>query len=900
MAGCFAVSAWAQDRGTKLMRIDADSLIENSSRYKIAPFKKPLRKKVGLALSGGGARGLSQVGVLKALEEKNIPVDCIAGTSMGAIVGGLFAAGYSAADLYEIIKTLEWNELTSFQNAARRQDLFLEQKRVRDRAALTLQFSGLKLIIPKSLSSAQNLTQTLDVLCMSSVYHAKNSAFKSLPIPFKAITTDLVSGKRIVLESGSLSESMRASAAVPLLFAPIEIGDWQLVDGGLLSNIPVDVARSSGAEYVVAVSTVSGLYQSPQEIDLPWKAADQVVGIMMQEPNKFQLSQASRVIAPKLDGCDATDFSNIDSLVTAGYIAGIAVADSIAAEIALPQQNDRDVRGYKKNIVGIETAPTAFQSRIARLVDTTAFVKQTLAALLTTDFFLDAYAELDTVEKSITYRLEKTPAFSAVAVKGATQLSDEVIKRVFTKELGNGYTNAVGTKKLEDVIRLYRKRGFCLAKLTRVEVARDTLFIEIDEGKLNAVDVRQSRGWTQKFVIERELAIDTATTLTVQRAESSMFGLYNTGIFNRVSMWLENSDDSLRRARAEMVVKLDERFFELLRIGFRFDDVYVGQALIDFRNENFLGTASELGVSVSAGQRNITAQTEFRANRLWNTYLTFYAKAFFEQRGLFLFDTKFSEPNVLPERVVTGEYRQRFFGASVAIGGQLYRDGTATLELTRQLMETTPISITVPTEQLWTTTLRARLTIDTRNAPIEATQGNYTNIYYDYSPTFLGNAIGFSKLGFTHEINATFGAGLTGRLKFNAGFADNLTPFNQQFSLGGIGASFSVPFYGLRFDELRGRQLLTAGGELEFLLPIQLVTPTSISLNYNVGNIWAFSSDVKFQDFLHGIGIELLLKTPIGAARTAAASAFKFGEFNRTTFLQLAPPVFYIAIGYEF
>jgi outer membrane protein assembly factor BamA len=118
--------------------------------------------------------------------------------------------------------------------------------------------------------------------------------------------------------------------------------------------------------------------------------------------------------------------------------------------------------------------------------------------------------------------------------------------------------------------------------------------------------------------------------------------------------------------------------------------------------------------------------------------------------------------------------------------------------------------------------------------------------------------------------------------------------------LGGIGSQFSTVFYGLRFDEFRGRQLIVVGLEAQAPLPIQLVVPTFFSLHYNVGNIWPFVSDVKLRDFLHGIGIELSLKTPIGLARLATAISFRFGEVERTTFVQTAPPVYYFSLGYEF
>jgi len=133
----------------------------------------------------------------------------------------------------------------------------------------------------------------------------------------------------------------------------------------------------------------------------------------------------------------------------------------------------------------------------------------------------------------------------------------------------------------------------------------------------------------------------------------------------------------------------------------------------------------------------------------------------------------------------------------------------------------------------------------------------------------------------------------------NVGFADNLTPFTEQFSLGGIGASFSIPFYGFRFDDFRGRQVVVAGYDVEFPLPVQLVVPTLINVHYNLGNIWTQSSRITLRDFTHGVGAELVLKTPLGAARFAIAKAFRFGVPTDPALIKFAPTVYYFVFGYD-
>ncbi|MBI3786869.1 MAG: patatin-like phospholipase family protein, partial [Ignavibacteriales bacterium] len=258
------------ERVTKIIQ---PAFSESASRIpNILPYKILKRPKVALVLSGGGARGVAAIGVLKALEKLEIPVDFIAGTSVGSIVGGLYASGYSTQQLQRMVDTTNWNEVLSFNDDARRSDLFLDQKQAKDRSILTVRFEKLQPIIPQSFSTGQRLTNFLNLLALQGIYHP-NPSFDNLRIPFRAVTTDLVSGKMIVIDKGDLAEAMRASMSVPLLFSPVARDDsTRLLDGGLISNIPVDVARDWGADIVIAVDVTSPL-RPAANLGAPWEIA---------------------------------------------------------------------------------------------------------------------------------------------------------------------------------------------------------------------------------------------------------------------------------------------------------------------------------------------------------------------------------------------------------------------------------------------------------------------------------------------------------------------------------------------------------------------------------------------------------------------------------------------------
>jgi NTE family protein len=283
------------------------------------------RPRVGLALSGGGARALAQLGVLRALEDNGIPIDFIAGTSMGSVIGGLYAAGYTARQLEEIIKNIPWGEL--MVDTPPRNTLFIAQKAERDRSYLQIRFNGWKPYIPPALTPGQKLITILTDLTMRANYRA-SSNFDNLRVPFRAIATDLYSGREIVIADGELAEAMRASVAVPLLLAPVSRDSLLLVDGGLVNNIPVSVVRRQNIDIVIAVDATSKL-RGHTQLNAPWEVADQVTSIMQRRNNEAQRLAANILIMLEGEERTSMDFANLDSLFAAGYRATIEQMDEL-------------------------------------------------------------------------------------------------------------------------------------------------------------------------------------------------------------------------------------------------------------------------------------------------------------------------------------------------------------------------------------------------------------------------------------------------------------------------------------------------------------------------------------------------------------------------------------------
>ncbi|HMC82169.1 MAG TPA: patatin-like phospholipase family protein, partial [Candidatus Polarisedimenticolia bacterium] len=263
------------------------------------PGKRPI---IGLALSGGGARGLAHIGVLKALEELHVRVDRVAGTSMGAVVGSLLACGYNASEIESILLEVDWSEI--FRNAAPRSRVALLGRQESSRYLVSLPMKGFRVQVPAGVTEGEKVTSLLSLLTATA---EDGGSFDELPIPFRAVATDLGTGERVVLDSGNLAEAIRASLAVPLLFTPIELKGRLLVDGGLTDNFPTDVARGMGSDLVIG-SDVTTPLRGPEELTSPLAVGDQALSLQVVASTRGRRELADAVILPDLPGVLPTDF----------------------------------------------------------------------------------------------------------------------------------------------------------------------------------------------------------------------------------------------------------------------------------------------------------------------------------------------------------------------------------------------------------------------------------------------------------------------------------------------------------------------------------------------------------------------------------------------------------------
>ncbi|MBI2427845.1 MAG: patatin-like phospholipase family protein, partial [Ignavibacteriales bacterium] len=683
---------------------------------------------------------MAHLGVIEVLEKNNIPIDLIVGTSIGGIIGGLYASGYSTEQLKLLVDTTDWNFILSLGPETERKHLFLSQKQTADKKQLTIRFDGLTPIIPSAVSTGQRLTNFINQLTLQALYHPIKS-FDDLRIPFRSVATDLISGKKIVFNSGNLSEALRASISVPLMYQPLKMDSLELIDGGLVSNIPVEVAKELGADIIIAVNTISQLRTSTQ-LNNPWEVADQIINIMAQDANKRALDSATVVITPDLGKYSASDFEHISFAIQQGIHATTQKIRSLKESIK-----------KKEEQILQDTSPLSnFNFTVKSLTYTGALVDP--SALDTTVIFTGAKVSINSLREYVTQiyshgwygditseiilydttadivvTTKQNPILDTVMIEGNTLFSSEEIVFQFQHLLHKPFNSPLISETVDHVLSMYRKNEYSLARIQDIKFdsLSGTLHLTINEGIIRKIYLKGkeiSRDW----VIWRELGFRDGNVFTVSKGRQALINLYGTNLFEQVLMDVAYEND-----QPTIVIQMEEKPTDVSRLGFRADNERNLQPTIEFRNENLLGTATEIGASFAGGLRNKKYVVDFQANRIFNTYFTFNLDAYYDLKDIYTYaNDVLQTTNKRFVRSRAGEYRQILYGVSFQLGQQVEKLGTLNIEYRIESDEIKFISGTGYTpEQFTLQSLRLSSIIDSRDRYPFARTGSLTNFSWE-------------------------------------------------------------------------------------------------------------------------------------------------------------------------
>ena len=311
------------------------------------------RPRIGLVLGGGGAKGGAHIGVLKVLEELRVPIDMIAGTSVGAIMGGMYAAGLSPAELEQIVNQMDWHDLIA---GGRPRAGLTFRRRMDDSnfpTRLELGFNSGAFRLPSGLVTGQSM----EVVFRSvSLPGAHITSFEELPIPFSAVATDIVTGEMVVLNEGDLSTAVRASMSIPGAFSPVDVDGRLLVDGAVVRNLPVDVVRGMGADVIIAVDLTPPLYTRDQ-LESAVEVSSQVLRIATAEDARAQIQALEEVggvlLRPNVDSVPPSAFTEVPKTIPAGE----AVARELAAQLSRYSVTVVEYEAWQARRTSVVSAP---------------------------------------------------------------------------------------------------------------------------------------------------------------------------------------------------------------------------------------------------------------------------------------------------------------------------------------------------------------------------------------------------------------------------------------------------------------------------------------------------------------------------------------------------------------
>jgi len=499
-----------------------------------SPLYAEKRPKIGLVLDGGGALGLAHIGTLKMLDEHQIPVDYIAGTSMGGIIAALYSMGYSGIEIQELAENMDWSSF--FSDTPKRSMRPFLQKRMSGKYQFEFGAEGIVPFPPSGLIYGQKISLFFSSL---SIPYEHLDDFDELPIPFRCVSVDLISGKEVILRSGSLSMAMRSTMSIPSVFSPVEWEDQLLIDGGLLNNLPVNVAREMGADIVIAVDLNKPLLKR-KELNSAFHILEQSIKIVELNHSSVNMAQADFVIKPDLKAYSMFDFIYKDKLKS------IIIEGDRAAERSWPILKEMI---KKRHILESEY--------------------------------------LNTKETSI-----DNPVIQSIYIKGLKTIPYKVVISKLGIEKGGPFEAGLLKKRFREVkqdLRL-KKLGYKIIPVSSEEIKLIVTLEETENPVIQQLSITGNKNLSASF-IEKLFGLKKDTVFDEKEIENKILKIYGLGYFTNIYYEII----PLAENEVELHLSVKESKQNSYHVGIRYDDRHkiVGAAAFNANNVLFPGLRSE-------------------------------------------------------------------------------------------------------------------------------------------------------------------------------------------------------------------------------------------------------------------------------------------------------------------
>jgi len=842
-------------------------------------YQTIVHPKLGIALSGGGLRGFAQVGVLEELEKAGIDIDYIAGSSMGAMVGGLYAIGCSPEELIEFALKTDWANI--FKNTPELSTMFVGQRGDINKYLLTLRFQNFMPYIPQAITQGQRLFSLLNTMVLRTGYlHV--AKFDEFRIPLRVISTNNITGKQKVFTEGNLALIIFSSIAAPFIINEVTINDTTYVDGGLINNIPTDVAQSMGSDIIIAIDCTSPLYPLSQ-LKLPNESIDRYSTIMQAEKNEQSRKLADVVIAPELGISPPYDYNAIPEFVELGRQKARELIPIIREKLASVERTVYDsttVTIEMITITGNRTIPAEFIKQyittIPHLPTSEKRIAGDLKAIFTTGYFADVKAVLKRHSEGIEleYSVKENPVITSINVSGTTVFHPDTLKDLYCPGINNVFNTKNGETFLRDVFETYNRLGYSIAyvKTFSIDTTAQTLNIVIDEGRIGGIQLLGNKK-TQPHVLRRELSFNSGDIFEISKVKRGIDNIYGTGLFQRVYPTF-----SQERDRLILQINVEEKRYDVIGLGAQFDVDQQAKGFIELADDNFGGLGMKSIIHARYGAREEDYRYKFRLDRIFDSYLTVNGDVHYTSKKLYLTD-QFNDFSL------RGDVRDTRIGGSLSVGEQLRRFGMVSvrLMLDKAKVEAYPFSslsqsaqeyfLEKVNEQVDIRTICIQSVVDTRDKQPFPNYGYFQEIYYENASSLLGSKLAYIKfyasLGYAYTLNKIH----TFEPRVFLGFSDETLPYSQRFRWGGL-----QTFLGKRQDSMHGRMIVASNVGYRLKLPLENMFDTYVSVRWDLASLVEKNQKVSFNDFRHALGAIISMNTPIGPIEFGYGMVFNSGD----------------------
>jgi NTE family protein len=675
-----------------------------------------------------------------------------------------------------------------------------------------------------------------------------------------------------------------------------------LVDGGLMANIAVENAMEFKPDIIIAVNTTSPILNA-NELDTPWNLADQEVSVMMERFNQSSISKADIVIEPDLRERKNNDFTGVDKLIEKGRQAAFEAMQPIKDLIKRKTDTlvNKCLARYtgtdgKKTVLNYNGTPHA-DSLLAWSGTGGTQLKKPVESF--TDFALGNEFEkinLNIRETDSTRFVNMTADEFPVLNQVIINDNKDSVARSASDRLNSNFGGQrlkPGTYKdiIDMLLRCYNSAGFSHNEISGARFDKPTgrLSLHINTYKIGRINLKGNES-TSDFLILRELKFSQGQPVNTKKILDGWSNLLSTDLFNDVDIQLNTIPED---TAVDIDIRLKEKGTQRISLGARVDDERHAQLGIDLIQENLFNFGTRVNARYTTGIRNESYMINIGNQRIMQTLVSFSLNGYYSWRNVYKYKQSANQPRDGYENVRDGETREQRYGFKALLGTQIEKKGLVSAELRYEKQRYYNLEPDVIKPPFYTiNTLKIETLFDTEDRNDFPESGRVLDLALETSLFNVKDRVSFSKATVYYRSNLSIGRS-TIRPSVFFGFADATLPIPEFFSLGGQDV-----FFGMRQDEMRGRQMALTSLEYRLRSPFSIFFDTYFSLRYDLGSVWEMPDQIVIRNLKHGVGASVSLDTPVGPATFSLGRAFYL--LKNPAGAAWGPVMAYFSIGMNF